>query len=143
MAASKAPLVKAAILNILAQNTALASVQRTWGHPGDSLAMENIHVGEARSRSDWGALGNRKRYEDPLTVEIVVIVGSTGPDTQQTAEERMWDLADEIETALRDDPSIGGTVDFITDIDIEQNNVMGDKAWASVASISVSCHTTN
>lgn len=142
MAVSKTPLVKQAILDLLNGRAALDDVQRTWGHPGDNLQQESIWLGEARSASTWAHLGAQRRRENPLTVEIHVVVGATGSSTLQTAEERLWELVGEVETALRSDPSLNGTCDFIADYEISQDNIAGEKAWASVAVLTLNCHTT-
>lgn len=110
MAASTAPACKAAILEILAADTDLASVDRRWSPPTENEDVpaggEAIFFGTTRIiDSNWSSLGKSTGQgvrRESYRLTITVWVTQFGDDPQAT-EERCWALWAEVEADLRTD----------------------------------------
>lgn len=108
-----APTVKAALVAMM--ETAFASdsqVHVSYGHPGRPEEDDIAAAMGVWSEQEWAAMrvGGASREETlMLSVSLSSFVGG-GPEAQQTATERAYALLNTLETALRADPTIGGTV---------------------------------
>lgn len=133
--------VKTALYGTLSAWPAFSGANTTWGLASetDDLRTENIHVSNARSESDWSALGRGHRHEQ-VTVEVVVQVIREGDD-QRATEERMWALAAEVENALAADPTLGGVVRGhprpASVTSLKQNNSIAGDRWVSDVTLEV------
>lgn len=107
MAASSAPAAKAALLTLLQADLG-SGVQVEYAHPGPAIQQESIFFNRTTENDTSVALGQRKRDED-YTLEVVVSVARDGNDAQG-CEERCWALVGHIETVVRANPSLSGTV---------------------------------
>lgn len=140
MAFTNAPAAKQALLNVITARTALASVQVSYGHPGDRIdPHESVFVDEVVVQQDWETMGgsSRRRKED-FTIEVVVVVGREG-QAQQVAEARAWVLVEEVEQAVRADLTLQGTVMFAGLTDATQTNFAGPQGWVSQVVCKVTC----
>lgn len=104
MAASSAPKVKKALLELLQANAELAGVQISYGHPGAQIQQEAIYFHRTIEQEVAAALGHRRRDED-YTVELVVDVVQDGQDVQ-APEERCWALVAVVENIVRENAAM-------------------------------------
>lgn len=115
MAASSAPKVKKALLELLEKELAgQATVHVTYAHPGAAIQQEAVYFGRTTSHETAKALGARRRDEE-YELELVLDVAQDG-DNAQVAEERAWEILAIIENAIRANPgkagdALAGTVD--------------------------------
>jgi len=108
MAQSSVPAFKARLLSELEARGGLTNVQITWGIPAGQLQKELILLGDVDGDQVTAAFGQKRRNEDYQLSILISVLRSKGE--QRKATERAYALAAEIETELRDDPSVGGTV---------------------------------
>ena len=101
------PAVKAALVSLL--TPALSDAQVSYGRPADSqLARDCVWIGQALGADTIPVLGSgRKVRQQEYSVQVVVWVAKPR-GTVQEAEERAYELLEEVEDALADDPSLGG-----------------------------------
>lgn len=105
---STIPAFKAKLLQLLQARPNLAGIQVTYGAPLPAPGREFISLGGTRGQQSTAALGRFAREEEyRLTVHVSVL--REGQD-QQSATERVFTLAQELELCVRADPSIGNTV---------------------------------
>lgn len=107
MASSSIPALKKSLRALLAARTALSDVQVVYGAPLPNPAREFIWLGDVTGSQDWATIGHT-RVED-YDLDVLVSVAREGTD-QQAATERAFELASEIELALRADQTVSGAV---------------------------------
>lgn len=124
---SRLAAVQDKVLAALQVQPALSGIQVTKGHPGQHLKREAIWIDRLHFEERAVSLRatNHKRDQE-VTVEIVVRVSKQGNDPGDTRA-RAYSLADEVEEALRANPTLsgeafyggvsGGEVDSFTDTD--------------------------
>ena len=107
MAGSTMYAVKAKLLTLLQANATLASIQVTYGDPGEAMRRESIFMGDVDSNvhtPESLSSGRRRRLEDyTLAVEVFVQSKAAG---QQEGEQRALVLANAIEDVLADYPTL-------------------------------------
>lgn len=113
---------------------ALSGVGVFTAHPGDELPAGAIVIDRVTTDQSWAALG-RSRREESFTVFVVIHIAQAGAGETVATEvrERVYAIKAEIETALRDDPSVGGTVrvaDYARD-ELRQGTGTGTR-WAQL-----------
>lgn len=109
---SAAPAVKAALFAMLNTAYAAEAVRVTYGHPGRPDDADIVAAMDVWGEQEWAAMraGGATREESLLlSVALSCYVGG-GPEAQQPATERAYALLAILETALRADPTLGGTV---------------------------------
>jgi hypothetical protein len=109
MATSSIPAVKAALITRLQARAGLYGVSVTWGFTdaAGARAAEWVFVGNTRGDQTWTQQGRQSKEED-YTLDLIVSVVRKGLGVQ-TAEQRAWAIAAEVENELRSDPSVGLT----------------------------------
>lgn len=113
MAASTIPAAKAALLSALQARLGLAGVLIAWAPPVRPPPQpEAIYVDDATDvEREWISLGAQRLDETyTLQVRVETIAYGDGSDIRQAVEERMWVLVAEVEQAVRDDLTLGGTL---------------------------------
>jgi hypothetical protein len=103
---------KAGLLAILESALDAESVQVSWGQPGnDDIANETVWIDDARGtdRFTIGMVSSRESYVLPIVIEAL----DEGNDAR-LAEERCWELAGLVETALRADASLDGAAGVLS-----------------------------
>lgn len=108
MATSTVPTLKANLMTRLLARTGLTGVQVSYGIPLPDPQPEFIWLGDVDGDQYFAALGHRAREED-YTLTVTVDVLRRDSD-QQSATERAYAIAAEIENELRDDPTVNGAV---------------------------------
>lgn len=104
---STVPTVRAQLVALLAARAGLAGVQVAYTHPGEATTFETVFLGDSRGTSEPATIrAGRKARHEHFTIDVWVEVVRDGPDAQ-TASERSWALAGEVEDMLADDPSLG------------------------------------
>lgn len=101
--------VKAAIVTLLQANGALANVQISHGYPGEgNIQREAIYIDRVTGGQRIPVFkAGRKTREETYAVTVVVFVEQDGV-TAADAEERAFELLQEVEDMLADDPTLGG-----------------------------------
>lgn len=139
---STAPTFRSALLAALQAKPALAQVQVTYSHPGDTREDESIYLGEIRGDSNVATLrAGRKHREERYTLDVWIDVDAVGPDAQ-TASERAWALYGELEDILADDPTVGLTAPFRAVLGDYTETLMFDESrrgWGSLLRTGVDC----
>lgn len=108
MATSTIPALKAGLLSLLSARAGLSGVQVVYGAPLPNPGREFISLGGTEGEQQTAALG-RLRREEEYRLTIYASVLREGLD-QQACTERAFELVEEIEDAVRADPTIGGAV---------------------------------
>jgi len=135
---STVPTVRAALVTLLAARPGLADVQVEYTHPGQELQGETIFLGDSRGTAELATIraGRRTRTET-YTLDVWIEVNSDGP-TAQTASERAWTLAGEVEDQLADDATLGLTQPFwAVIVEADQSVYVDDAKRGYVARIRV------
>lgn len=107
MAATSAPAVKRALLELLRNSPLIgqAQVQVEYAHPGATIQQETVFFHRTVVKEAAAALGHRRRDED-YYVELIVSVLQDGADAQ-TPEERCWEIVQAAEELVRENPGQG------------------------------------
>lgn len=134
---SRVPDAKDGLLAALATRANLATVQRSFTHPGKSIAAEAIYFDDATSAQRDGAIGQRTRIE---TFDVVVVVSliARGADPA-AAERRLWAVVAEVETAVALDRTLGGEVFVASVRGIDSHVVREPQRIVSEALVTVEC----
>lgn len=95
-----------------ARSPGLDGVTVSRGHPHEHLQREHVWIDRVRFTDEPKALkaGTNPRRQS-LTFEIIVRVSQEGDDAP-TLRDRAYDIADEVEEALRADIGLSGAADF-------------------------------
>jgi len=108
MATSTVPALKAALLSLLVARAGLSGVQVVYGAPLPNPGREFVSLGGTDGMQETAALGRLRREEEyRLTIYVSTIREGQG---QQACTERAFEIAAEVENAVRSDPTVGGTV---------------------------------
>lgn len=139
---STAPAFRTALLAALQARPALSALSVTYSHPGDSLEVDAVYLGEVRGTSELPVIrASRKKREERYTLDVWFDVAAVGPDAQ-TASERAWDLFGELEDILADDPSVGLAAPFWAVLGDFTETLMFDevrRGWGSLLRAGVDC----
>jgi len=100
--------MRAALITALAARAGLDGVQIGYGMPSGALQREHILLGPVDGTQEYRALGTARKFDD-YTVSLFISVTREGTN-QQAADERALALMAEVESELRTDPTVGGTV---------------------------------
>jgi hypothetical protein len=148
MAASTAPEAKRRILALLLDRAELNEVKISPGGPTEEEDREPEMVyfdGPTVRDPSWIVMGGQ--MDEDYTLTLIVELTKPGDD-EIDAEERCWELIDEIEQALRADLSLDGLLqgDGLNEtppLGFGQQDVQtiphGD-AWRAQATVPVQCH---
>ena len=100
---------KRRIAALLANASALSGidVQRHDPTTSNDVHPEMIFLGFVEGEGDWGALGKLTRIEQ-YTIDLHIRIWRDDSSSKDDAEDRLWDIYDATETALRSDPALGG-----------------------------------
>ena len=108
---------------IIAARAGLAAVQVTRGHPGQHLTREAIWtdriVIEDAEVAHLSPPASKRRQT--ITADVFVRVSQEGDDAA-ALRDRCFDLADEVEEALRADPSLGDAAEWGVVTSAEQDD---------------------
>jgi hypothetical protein len=116
--ASSIPACKAALLTLLQARAGLDGVQISWSGPtrdddfnsgGNNVEM--IFLGEANTEENWQDISPQLRRTETYRLGVTVYVEQWGDDPQ-SAEERTYELWDEVRDTLRDDLAPGGAAEL-------------------------------
>ena len=100
--------MRSALVTLLSNRTGLAGVQIGYGMPPGALQREHMLLGIVDASQEYRAIGTTRKFEDyTVTLHIGVVREGTN---QQAADERALALLAQVEAALRDDPTVSGTV---------------------------------
>lgn len=102
------PKVKAKLAEITEDRANLSGVQVAYGHPGKRVESEFISFKDIAGDQEARELGNHRRFEN-YVVEVEVNVLRKGNE-QQAVTERAYELAAEVEEAVRAEPTLGSLV---------------------------------
>lgn len=110
MSTSSVPTFKLAVYQALValQASTLAGVQVSYGAPFPSPGAEVIWLDDVQGEQSASFLGRQRRDEDYNLNVIVWVAKQT--TNQRTITERAYALAAELETVLRNDATMAGTV---------------------------------
>lgn len=101
MTTSAGKAAKAALITDL-QTLFPAPTLIAYGFPGTYLPDEIVAVRGVTSDREFGPMSTQRKLTETLAIDLVVSVASGGPDSQQAATERAWDMLATIETYLSD-----------------------------------------
>lgn len=111
MATSVVPAFLDAFRARLLARPGLAGVQVATGPLAEDTALESIQLFRVDIDQVWAAQGGRSREETgTLTGAIWIVKPGADEPTIKTARDRAYALLAEIESDLRADPSVNGTV---------------------------------
>lgn len=143
MPRSAIPAVKAALVGVI--QGALPNVQVTWAAPrGASSAREWVLVGNVTGDQQAAAIG-RLRRKERFRIEVLVSIVKSEIEHPQDLAERAYELAGEIEDALRADELLGLTTSGpllwarVEKTDLSESADKGER-WAEVT-VHVVCET--
>lgn len=113
MSTSTAPAARAQVLSLL--TAALPSSRVTWGGPSEAedITDEMVYLGTVTRTVNLRGMGVPASTQGMFDEEYrfpVIAIGRREGDDEQAAEERAWQLVDVIETAIRADLSLDGTL---------------------------------
>jgi hypothetical protein len=97
------PYAKAALQDVIADaltGAAETDVTLTWGAPGDQLTRETIWLDDVTGATEFNVAAGNVSHRETYILPIVVYVLDEGNDAQR-AEERCWQLAGILESAIR------------------------------------------
>src|SRR5438128_122383 len=109
MATSTIPAMKAALRTQLAGRVGLNGVQISYGYPGPVAETEYLWLADVKGEQKAATIGTRAR-DERYTLTVVVYAQNSDPRDSQTPTERAFALMAEIESQLRTDPTVNGTV---------------------------------
>lgn len=102
------PAVKAAFVAALQARPALASLTVTRGKPnpplpdtGEQFYLLGMENGDRREMTDQPGGPRAESYEIPCVFDVL------DHASQESAESRAWEIVDEIDAALDEDPQLG------------------------------------
>ena len=108
MAVSATPVLKRELLTLLQARANLSAVLVTWGWPVGELPDEFLMLLDVDGSQTTKTKGQHRREEEAaLRVWISVL---RGRGEQQAATERAYALAEELETQLRETPTVNSSV---------------------------------
>lgn len=137
---SSIPTLKANLKAALQARAGLSGVQVSWGWPS-APAKEMILLGDVRdgTQDPAGMRSTPHHRDETYSVEVTIWVERIGAD-QQSATERAFELAAEIEDELRNDLTVGGavrTAQVQGRVEIEER--ASDRARLALLTINVHC----
>lgn len=152
MAFSTIPAAKTALLALLQADVGLTGVLVARGVPAKlPVETERVYIDNAVDIvRDWNMIG-RLRLDESYTIRIPIEVfeydANSDPVNQQTAEDRMWEIAAVVELAIKADPTLGGTLNGNTDHGAgmtpggieDQNSYAAPDGWVSHAVLRIDC----
>lgn len=112
MTFSTVPAVKAALVERLSARAGLDGVLITWGWP-PAPSAEWIMVGEADGDQEARGINAAAMPKRETYTLVVVVSVLRSPDDARGATERAFAIADEIDTELRADPTLGGVAGLL------------------------------
>jgi hypothetical protein len=141
VASSSIPALKRKLKARLEARTALSGVQISYGAPLPNPGREYIWLGDAdgnQSAATMNPVTKPRNEEYTLQVRIWAQVEGTN---QQTATERAFTLAAEIENELRDDITVNGAVRGAQfgEGEFRLEEMASDTARAALLTVSVFC----
>jgi hypothetical protein len=109
---SVVPAVKRALKHVLDDRPGLAGVLISWGTPYPADIPEYIWIGnvEPHEQSPSGMRTAPHSREETFSLNVQISVLQTGTEDHELVTERAYELAAEIEDALRDDMTINGSL---------------------------------
>lgn len=111
MATSAVPAFLDALRTRLLARPGLAGVQVATGPLAEDTALESIQVFRVDTDQVWAALGGRSREETgTMTGAIWIVAPGADEPAIKAARDRAYALLAELESDLRADPSVNGTV---------------------------------
>lgn len=141
MATSRIPSARAALLTMLAARENLDGVQVVGEMPA-SIGRELIMLGAADATQEYRTIGGPTGAAKHETFELDVLVtvlreGRGGTE----ADSRAFELFAEVESAIRTDPTLSGSVDVAQIITYRHEPRVSDTAREAVLNITVRCET--
>ena len=111
-AATAASAFKNAFVTAARSLWAGTGVQVAFGHPGQSQADDIVAFGRVSSDQEFATYGSNRGREETLTLTVVFsMFRGGGPDMEQVASDRGYELLGQLEEFARvTDTTIGGTV---------------------------------
>lgn len=110
MATSAAPAMKVALVSAL-QSAMPTGVQVSYGHPGSTMVEDLVAVMGVIAEQEVTTLATTRPRAETLRITVVVsCYRGGGPEVQQIVTERAYALLAYVESSIRTDPTIGGTV---------------------------------
>lgn len=102
-----APIVRAALIALIADRPAMADVLVTHVWQGNGDEQEHVYLGATSATYDYATIrsGRRTRDED-YTVQVIIDVADP-TDWGPASETRAFALAADVESMLADDPTVG------------------------------------
>lgn len=108
---SQALVFMRAVADALDARPALAEVMVRTAHPGAKLPNEGIFLLAFSGDQIWAPFGQRRREETfNLAVSVYAERGGSGETAIRACQDRVFELAGEVETVLRQDPTVTGTI---------------------------------
>lgn len=144
MAASTIPAAKAALLSALQARPGLSGVLVAWGASAKPATQsEAIYVDDATEvEREWISLG-AQRLDEIYTLQVRVesTAYGDGSDVRQGVEDRLWTLVAEVEQAVRDDLTLGGTLHGkgAKPAGVEPLTFPTDEGWIAHALVRIDC----
>jgi hypothetical protein len=117
------PAIKAAVAELLSEASGLEDTPIVTGPKEPRDVLEWVYVWRAKATREPGSLG-RKPFVLKEDVKLTLRICSI---TEETSEARVFELAEAVESALRDDPTLGGTVKWqhVQELDQEARDFDG------------------
>jgi hypothetical protein len=136
MASTKIPAIKAAVVETLQAAEALKGIKVTDDREPDR-DDEYVFIYKARARRDFKLIGPQPAPQDETVNVYIRIVAIRGTDKAKPSEERALEIFEAVETALRDNSTLGDTALFqrIEDLEIEPQNFEGKRGCHVLATV--------
>jgi len=127
--------LKVALIDRIGRMPAFRNRQVSLAHPGASIEAESVFIA-GLSASDRGrALGKAHRRE-VLTLEVAIVAEVIGDDADD-AESRAWQMFNDVEDSILNDPSLDGKCLFAEITSFDQRAYAGDQKRACEITVNV------
>jgi hypothetical protein len=147
MPASTVPAAKQAILNLLTARAALNTVAVTWSQPTEQEDLQDEMVffdGPIVRQPEFRVMGGN--YLDETYTLTLMVRNRVVADDAAAAEARCWQIVDEIEQSVRQNPTLGGILSDSVDyraLDFGEQEVKSvplSDGWYGEGVVPLICH---
>lgn len=111
----------------------------TWGYPGSLIEAEAVFMGDAEG-TETASIGQVSHREE-FVIPVWIVTYTLGEDAQ-TAEQRAWAIAGNIETAVKANPTLNAqNVTGVTVTSKTPNSYATDQGRSTSIIIAVTCRS--
>jgi len=120
--------LKVALIDRIGRMPAFRNRQVSLAHPGASIEAESVFIA-GLSASDRGR-------REVLTLEVAIVAEVIGDDADD-AESRAWQMFNDVEDSILNDPSLDGKCLFAEITSFDQRAYAGDQKRACEITVNV------